>query len=63
MLKLTRSCVAVLLVAVALSSCGGRPSTELQTDHSGTDRMLPSPCACERLDYTGTGTFTWRGQA
>ena len=49
----------VVLLSGLVSACGG-PSKELQTDQSGTDKMLPSPCACEKLDYHGTGTFTWR---
>lgn len=50
--------LAALAVALTVSACGG-PSKELQTDQSGSDRMLPSPCACEQLDYHGTGRFKW----
>ncbi|SIS85444.1 hypothetical protein [Insolitispirillum peregrinum] len=50
-----------LVVAVGLlaAACGTTGKTELQQDQSGSDRMLPSPCACERLDYR-PASFVWR---
>lgn len=41
---------------LALAACGSR--VELQKDGTGTDEMLPSPCACLPVRYQAP-SFLW----
>jgi hypothetical protein len=47
----------ILASLLAVTACA--PTTELQQDQSGSDKMLPSPCACQQLDYKAP-TYKWR---
>ncbi len=47
----------ILAALLAVTACA--PTTELQQDQSGSDKMLPSPCACTQLDYKAP-TYKWR---
>lgn len=51
-----RSAVIVVAISLALAACS---NVELQKNGTGTDEMLPSPCACVQIPYSAP-TFRWR---
>ncbi len=54
-----RTIFGILLICISLSACTS--NLELPSNSgSGADLMRESPCACNQIDYDGSG-FKWRG--
>lgn len=50
--------LTLLAAALFLLSACETPNVELQHDGTGSDEMLPSPCACMPVPYDAP-EFTW----
>ena len=49
----------ILLICTSLSACTSKQELPSNSG-SGADLMRSSPCACNQIDYDGSG-FKWRG--